>query len=204
MSDMTFKVDYTAIKKKLENYIDSDVRIKNAVNEMAQKVFLRAHGALLREFNTHSITEELKAGPTASNTSNTLGGYGNLSSFLGFFSSQNPTEELHALLNKINMRKVTRRGNVVYFRIDLPEKQEIIAATRMNWGSGTSWAYAVENGEFNGDEALSHFVFKTWSGSRSKQGFQVAGEYTSDNFSPKPYITEILNNFRSRINQTKV
>jgi len=201
---MTFKVDYTAIKKKLENYIDSDVRIKNAVNEMAQKVFLRAHGALLREFSTHSITEELKAGPTASNTSNTLGGYGNLSSFLGFFSSQNPTEELHALLNKISMKKVTRRGNVVYFRIDLPEKQEIIAATRMNWGSGTSWAYAVENGEFNGDEALSHFVFKTWSGSRSKQGFQAAGEYTSENFSPKPYITELLNNFRSRINQTKV
>ena len=201
---MTFKVDYTAIKKKLENYIDSDVRIKNAVDSMAQKVFLRAHGALLREFNTHSITEELKAGPTASNTSNTLGGNGNLSSFLGFFSNQNPTEELHSLLNKISMKKVTRRGNVVYFRIDLPEKQEIMAATRMNWGSGTSWAYAVENGEFNGDEALSHFVFKTWAGSRSKQGFQVAGEYTSDNFSPKPYITEILNNFRSRINQTKV
>ena len=39
---------------------------------------------LIKDFHNHAITREIKSGPTSSNSSGTLGGYGNLFSFIGF------------------------------------------------------------------------------------------------------------------------
>lgn len=205
MANFTFKVDYNALKKMFEDNIDKDVRIKKIVDDYVISLFQRNKKVLLREFLNHSITVELKNGPLAENISNTLGGSeGNLFSFLGFFQTANPTGELEDLLNNLSIRKTTRRGNIVYYNINLPTKSQISDATKMDWGSGTSWAYAVENGNFNGDAALSHYIFKTWLKGRSKTGVQVKGEYSEGSFSPKPYISEILQNFQTRMNNIKV
>ena len=69
---------------------------------------------------------------------------------------------------------------------------------------GTSWAEAVESGEFNGDASLSHYIYKTWMSSRSKKGIQVKGNYSESKFKPTPYMSEILNNFIEKMNSIKV
>lgn len=204
MSNITFKVDYAAIRKIFEQNIDKDDRIKKIVDDHILSIFQRSKKALLREFLNHSITVELKNGPTSENISNTLGGYGNLFSFLGFFQTKNPTSELENLFNNLSIKKTTRKGNILYYSINLPTKEQISDSTKMDWGSGTSWAYAVENGNFNGDAALGHYIYKTWLGGRSKKGIQVKGEYSEESFSPKPYISQILENFQKRMNDINV
>ena len=204
MADVSLKVDYSEITRIFQESIDTDVRIREMVNNFVIQIFKRNKDILLKEFNGHKITNELKEGPSASNLSGTLDGNGNLFSFLGFFHSRNPTAELEELLNQLTIRKTTRKGNVLYYSINLPGKREIESATRMDWGTGTSWAFAVETGNFNGDAALSHFIFKTWMNSRSQKGIQVKNQYSESKFSPTPYISEILENFQKRINNTTV
>ena len=51
-----------------------------------QRRFNAAHKKLLNEFETHPVTREIEGGPDATNTSGTLGGSGNLFSFLGFLT----------------------------------------------------------------------------------------------------------------------
>jgi len=204
MSNISFKVDYNEIARIFAANIETDVRIRDMVNDFVVQVFKRNQQILLKEFNNHKITTELKAGPLASNLSGTLDGYGNLFSFLGFFHTRNPTEELEGLLSSLKIKKTTRRGNVLYYRINLPNKNEIESVTRMDWGAGTSWALAVETGNFNGDAAVSHYIFKTWIKGRSKEGVQIKSQYSENKFSPTPYISEILENFQKRINNAMV
>jgi hypothetical protein len=204
MAGISLKVDYNELARIFESNIETDARIKNMVNNFVTQIFKRNKDILLKEFNNHKITVELKGGSSASNLSGTLDGNGNLFSFLGFFHSKNPTAELEELLNLLTIRKTTRKGNILYYSINLPTKREIESATRMDWGTGTSWAFAVETGNFNGDAALSHFIFKTWINSRSQQGIQVKNKYSESKFSPTPYISEILENFQKRINNATV
>lgn len=202
MSKTTFKVDYAALRNLFIKSIDKDV-IK-IVDQNVVSIFERNKKALLKQFSNHKITVELKNGPFSENISGTLGGYGNLFSFLGFIYTSNPTEKLENLLSSLSIKKTTRRGNIIYYSINLPNESEVADATRMDWGGGTSWAYAVETGNFNGDAALSHYIFKTWLKGRSKQGVQVKGEYSENTFSPQPYISKILENFQKKMNNINV
>ena len=204
MSKITFKANYIELGKIFEQKIDSDSRIGAFVDDYVKNRFQKNKNLLLSEFNNHKITVELRNGPAASNISDTLGGNGNLFSFLGFFQTKNPTIELEDLLSSISIKKTTRKGKVFYYSINLPTKSQIADATKMDWGSGTSWAYAVENGGFNGDAALSHYIYKTWIKGRSKTGIQVKQNYSERNFSPRPYISEILENFQKRMNNINV
>lgn len=199
MTSSTLHFNRAVFVKKFQQYIDKDLRIKQATDKFAQKIFSSAKTKLIQDFNDSKITQELKEGPGAENISGTLG-YGNLFAFLGFWDDQQPTLELEQLLLNISMgRQVTRRGNTVYYKVNVPDRTTIEDVTRLNWGN-TSWCYAIEDGEFNGDAALSHFVYKSWVGGRSKEGFQIEANYSESEFSPKPFLTEILNNFRARIN----
>jgi hypothetical protein len=200
MSNVSFKVNYIELGKIFEQKIDSDSRVGNLVDNYIKNFFQKNKNLLISEFNNHKITVELRNGPGASNISNTLGGYGNLFSFFGFFQSKNPTKELEDLLSSMSIRKTTRKGRVFYYTINLPTKSQIAEATRMDWGSGTSWAYAVESGGFGGDADLSHYIYKTWLKGRSKKGVQIKANYSEKNFSPKPYLTPIFENFQKRIN----
>jgi hypothetical protein len=205
MTSSTLHFNQSVFKKKFEQYIDSDRRIKGTVDKFATKVFTSAKTKLIQDFENSAITQELKQGPQGDNISQTLGGYGNLFAFLGFFDNQNPTEELENLLMNISMGKMaTRKGNTVYYKVKTPDKSEVEDATRLNWGTNSSWAEGVESGDFAGDADLSHFIYTSWVNGRSKEGLQVQGQVRESEFEPKPYLSAILANFRERINGGKV
>lgn len=176
--------------------------VKLAATRVATDMFRRAKVAMLREFENHNITQELKNGNRAANISGTLGGYGNLFSFLGFESGKDPTDNLRLLLNTVEIRPTVFREGVYYFSVNLPTRGEVEEATDMPWESGNSWAYGVEKGMSN----LSYYVYKKWNGGRSKTGFMIPElnyEYSEEQFQPKPYISEILANFRANINDAQ-
>ena len=66
--------------------------------ELAPKIE-EAQKKLVRDFSSHAVTRELQSGPNAPNISGSLNGYGNLFSFIGFDSGQNPTDVIQALLS---------------------------------------------------------------------------------------------------------
>ena len=203
MSLLYFRLDQKAIMKALEAKVAHAPEVQEKANRIIAGLFGRAHQSMMKNFLEHPVTLELKAGSDAANISHTLNGEGNLFGFLGFFDTQDPTGELEDLLMGIGYEQSSIRKNVINYRVmNYPTKREIESASEMNWGRGTSWAFAIENGNFNGDAALSHYIFKSGAG-RSGGGIQVTGyEYSEEKFHPTPYISEVLEKFRDRVNNS--
>jgi hypothetical protein len=203
MSLLYFKMDRVAIQNYLEERVAKTQTVQTKANQVVASLFGRAHQALMKNFLEHPVTLELKAGSDASNISNTLNEEGNLFTFCGFFEGTDPTEELEQLLTRINFEKSSTKKNIIYYRItNYPSKTQISDVTQMTWAN-TSWAYAIETGNFNGAAALSHYIFKTWAGSRSGRGLQIPDEYSEESFKPTPYLSEILGEFQDRINNSR-
>ena len=78
------------VQKKFMGRKYRDQALKKAENH-----FKKAHNKLIKEFEKHPVTKELKQGPFGGNPSRTLGGYGNLYSFIGF-QGGDPTEIVSA------------------------------------------------------------------------------------------------------------
>jgi hypothetical protein len=197
MPAISIKIDRASIEAKIRAAIEKQGGA--VAEEVARKVFKRAYKAMLRDFDQHPITAELRAGSRAVNFSDTLGGYGNLYSFLGFEVGSNPTGPLRDMLELgTNMRMTLFRNNTWYFKVQTPSKAAIEAVTPMEWESGNSWAYAIEDGVSN----LSHYLYKNTSKSRSGTGIQEEGwEINEDlEFKRTKYLSEIFENFRNRIN----
>lgn len=201
MPNTSVKVNFAALRRKLNSAIESSPQIKKLAYDRAYSRFKRAKDAMLRQFNEHPITAEIDAGPNGVNLSNTLDGYGNLFSFIGFFSDAQPTEELKRLLEtRVTFRPTVFRNGSFYFRITYPSRDEIENVTKMPWEQGNSWAYEVESGI----SGLSNYMFKRWDAGRSGRGIQLPFENQEDlNFTPRPYISEILADFRDRINNAE-
>ena len=89
-------------KKKISPLIDLRrspeyiVGVKKIINMEFQMI----KKELISDFNRHPVTVEIEAGPRASNTSGTLGGYGNLFSYIGFNESDRPTDAIRNQLSK--------------------------------------------------------------------------------------------------------
>ena len=132
MSKITFKANYIELGKIFEQKIDSDSRIGAFVDDYVKNRFQKNKNLLLSEFNNHKITVELRNGPAASNISDTLGGNGNLFSFLGFFQTKNPTIQLEDLLSSISIRKTTRKGKWKMIKHKVIERRKMIPPGKHN------------------------------------------------------------------------
>jgi hypothetical protein len=205
MSLLYFRLDQKAIMKALEEKVAYAPEVQAKANRIVLGLFGRAQVAMIKNFLEHPVTLELKAGasnPDTANISETLNGEGNLFGFLGFFQGQDPTFELEDLLSRISCERSSIRKNVIFYKItNYPTKKAIESASEMNWGK-TSWALAIETGNFDGDAALSHYIFRSGAG-RSGAGIQVKGyEYSEERFQPRPYISEILEKFQDQVNNS--
>jgi hypothetical protein len=197
---VSLKLNEKSIRDKIDKALANSPTVKRIAYKKAYGIFYNAKRAMLKAFDRHPITQELLGGAKAVNISGTLDGYGNLFSFLGFHAGSKPTEELRELLEiATDFRQTVYRNRTWYFRTQLPGRDVIESKTQMPWEGGNSWAYAVERNV----SGLSHYMYKRWGGSRSGMGFQLPYENMEDLvFQPQPYISEILNEFRKRINKS--
>jgi len=125
-----------------------------ATKQIEQMALIRFNAILdemMGEFESHPVTVELMdAAQDPQNTPNisgTLGGYGNLFTFIGFDYVDNPAQDLMDFLKEkitIKFGKPTPTG--LPFDVIFPTKEEIWLATPMPWATGRSWAKGIESG----------------------------------------------------------
>lgn len=197
MQSVGVKINSSSIAKKIESAFKEKSKV--IAQSRAYNLFKRAKNTMLKEFDEHPVTLEILAGSRAINFSNTLDGYGNLYSFLGFESGREPIEPLRNLLESTTFNKTAFRNMAWYFKISFPSKEEIRKVTPMDWEVGNSWAESIENGLSN----LSFYMYKRSQASRSGQGIQAGWPINEDLiFTKTKYISKILNNFRYKINNS--
>lgn len=199
----SFKLNNASVLRKLRLAEGRAPSVRRAAYNKAYGMFYYAKTRMIDEFDDSLITQEIQAGPRAENISDTLGGYGNLYSFIGFTAGGDPTEKLRLILQMgTTFNTLGYQTGAWNFRYSLPDRKTLEAASPMpsRWDQG-SWAYKVES-YISG---LSHYMYKKegFRTSFSGTGLEMPFERLEDAvFTGKPYITQILNNFRIRVSKS--
>lgn len=196
---MAKKVTVQNFQKELTAFIKKEVAKKysKSFQQRIVTAFNKIKREMLAEFRNHPITVEIKNGPFAENSSGTLGGYGNLFSFIGFDEGTDPTENIEGLLSltRIEYNREAKDGFIM--TIYLPSKEEIFAETPMPWASGRSWAEGVERGI----SGFGRYLNIESPSSRSGEGVQVNGVIRTGKFKNTPYISALMSKYLKRFQQ---
>tara|TARA_R110002110_G_scaffold166220_1_gene366816 strand:- start:5 stop:568 length:564 start_codon:yes stop_codon:yes gene_type:complete len=157
-----------------------------------------AHEEFLKKFNSHPVTTEIEGGPSASNMSRTLGGVGNLYTYIGFPSGSSPIRPLRILLEKYKIRyHHTKQG--IRITVELPTKEEAFQVTPMPWATGRSWARGIERGI----SGLGRYLVSSRNIAKSRSGkaIEVKGRVRGGRFSNTSYLSTLLNDYYKKIQQ---
>jgi hypothetical protein len=168
--------------------------VKMAVRDEFQKI----KRDTIREFDEHLVTREIEAGANAENISRTLGGRGNLFSFIGFDASEKPTSPIREAFEGMELTStIVRKNGSSESRILYPSKDDIYKITPMPWAEGRSWAAGIEEGISN----LGQFLQKPAPQSRSGGGIQSDNQVSTSQFNRTPYISTIIKSLEKRIQE---
>lgn len=194
---MPAKITNRSLEKELNDFIVAETikKYRSPLQKMVFTAFDQIKKEMIQDFQNHPVTQEILAGPTASNTSGTLGGYGNLFAFIGFEKSSNPIQPILNLLEKsrIEYTKATKTGAT--FTIILPNKTDIFKETPMPWAFGRSWAEGIERGI----SGLGKFLYTdSAETSRSGEGIQSKGVIKGGKFKPTSYISALLKEYEKK------
>lgn len=162
---------------------------------IVRKEFLTIKNQLIQEFLNHPITKEIQGGPSASNTSGTLGGQGNLFSFIGFFDGTDPIKDILNIFESMEVYFTKNIDSGSLFTISFPEPKDIFAVTPMPWATGRSWAKGIESGI----SGLGYYLFIDSPKSRSGEAVQVDGKINVGKFKNTKYISALLAKYKKQI-----
>lgn len=185
--------------KNLYSKVSNNKKFQQQVNKKVQLTVENNKKLALQELENHPVTQEIMSGPGARNGSGTLGGYGNLFSFIGFSDGTDPISPLSKLIKTATMVKKIR-GDVagkqikLKFQLFTPNREQIRLASPMPWEGG-SWAEGIEEGI----SGFSYYMYKKFNAGRSGMGLQTDHELGKAIFTPKKYISEIIENFKKNV-----
>jgi hypothetical protein len=183
-------------KRLIQKEIFNNRNVKKIVRDLVQQEVEKEKALFRAEFESHPVTQELEDGENASNISNTLGGYGNLFSFLGFSRGTNPTTPVKILIQKILLdRNVQVSKNGFKIKVNIPSKDEFGAVTPLPWEGGRSWLLDVERGI----SGLGAFLYGRFTSSRSGSGIQSKYNYSNRVFRNVKYFSQMYNKFIKRL-----
>lgn len=189
---MAGTVNKTLLRKEIFGNRGVKKIARNAVLKKVQFEKVRT----IAEYSNHPVTQELDAGGSASNSSGTLGGYGNLFSFIGFNDNDKPTGSVKKLLKTITVATNVKTKNKNFtFQIIIPSKEDFALATRNPWESGRSWLFDIERGI----SGLGSYLYGSFQESRSGKGLQLRNKYKNTRFRPVKYFSSIYNGFIKRV-----
>lgn len=167
---------------------------------------LQAHkDDLMVKFEEDNITQEILGGVNARNISKTLGGDGNLYTFIGFEASEpNPAQRVPAFLNKNITLSQTgkyseeKSGIRIEFDVLIPTDGELEKEFPMPWEPGT-WLYKITDGI----TGLGEYIYYKFLGpkSRSTAGLEMEYEVREDEFSPKQYFRKMMQDFLKTVDK---
>tara|TARA_Y100000593_G_scaffold35379_1_gene69258 strand:+ start:2807 stop:3397 length:591 start_codon:yes stop_codon:yes gene_type:complete len=186
--------------RQISQKISRSNGFKKAMMQRATDKFKDVKDTLVSNFNNHPITQEIEGGPGGSNVSGTLGGYGNLFSFIGFHNNSDPIAPLRRLINK-NLQllrgprtRITRNRIYQTYKVAYPDIGEFYKYSPSPW-DGRSWIHGVENGL----SGFGHYMYGKFNGSRSGTGVQSTSSKRTKSYKAMEYISEILRDFKRDI-----
>ena len=187
----------SALKRQLPKLTRRDLekRAKQKFNKLKQE--------MINEFRAHPITQEILAGPNASNISGTLGGTSNLFAFIGFSQGSSPITPILEILERVTLQydsdlRGSAKGYGVNLKVNLPTAEEIFAITPLPWASGRSWAEGIERGI----SGLGYLVRK--SGGRSGAAVQSrVKKIRGGGFQNTAYISSFIRKYKKRFEELK-
>ena len=183
-------------KKAIEKAIFTNRTVKKMVRDIVEKEVEKEKILFRSDFESHPVTQELEGGENASNSSGTLGGYGNLFSFLGFNRGANPTSPVKSLIQSIKVdRNVQASTNGFKVRVNIPSKEDFAAITPMPWEGGRSWLLDMERGI----SGLGAYLYGRFDASRSGSGIQSKSKYSNRTFRAVKYFSQMYNKFIRRL-----
>jgi hypothetical protein len=183
-------------KKLIQKEIFNNRAVKKMVRDIVGKEVEKEKALFRADFESHPVTQELEGGENASNISGTLGGYGNLFSFLGFNKGANPTTPIKILIQKILLdRNVKTTSNGFQIKVIIPSKEEFASVARLPWEGGRSWLLDMERGI----SGLGSFLYGRFNASRSGGGIQSKYKYSNRTFRPVKYFSLMYNKFIRRL-----
>jgi hypothetical protein len=186
----------TINKNLIQKEIFNNRTVKKMVRDIVQKEVEKEKALFQKDFETHPVTQELDGGENASNISGTLGGYGNLFSFLGFNQGANPTAAVKFLIQKITLdRNIQASGNGFRVRVNVPSKEEFGAVSRLPFEGGRSWLLDIERGI----SGLGAYLYGRFASSRSGTGIQSKYNYTNKRFRNVKYFSGMYTKFLRRL-----
>jgi len=188
------KINYSSIRDKISK---SDPFIKRGwivAKRKADEFFLPKKRKMISDFLNNPISIEIKDGPSGSNLSGVLSGYGNLFSFIGFEKGSDPIEDLRrgiSLLTQLRKKKYEKLNWV--FTVKIPDLNSLIPYSQMPWQAGASWAIEIEKGL----SGLQNYLNRKrgFSGSRSGTGIQTKNVIREVSANRKKYLSKIFNDF---------
>lgn len=187
------------VNKKDLNLEISKLRIiQRKARQIAEKKLEESKAILINEFSSHPVSQEISAGPNSNNKSGTLGGYGNLFSFIGFSAGEDPVGGwINIIKNRIKINKTQKNigENITYsFGITGITDTELNQA-RMPWEGGRSWIIAIERGI----SGFSFYVSKALG--RSGGGIQSNNKIRGGNYSAVSYWSKMWRNFTKNLDK---
>ena len=187
------KINLRGLRKEIEQ--KGFPQFKEQVAPRIEKKLKQETLRMISAFDNHEVTKEIEAGPGASNSSGTLGGYGNLFTFIGFDQGGDPITPLRSLLARsikiTSMRKQRGRLGLI-IKFTMPSEEQIAAVTPSPW-STESWVTAVEKGMSGLGRYLYSKQTGRFSSSRSGQGIEASIDVRgAGSSSPVEYVSKVL------------
>ena len=105
---MKVKLNQNKIAEAISKNSKMASLIRKEVRSIVEEYVERSKEEMVQEYLNHPVTKEIDNGPEASNISSTLGGEGNLFSYIGFEEGSEPTESVKEILE--NSVKVSTRN----------------------------------------------------------------------------------------------
>jgi hypothetical protein len=183
-------------KKLIQKEIFNNRAVKKMVRDIVQEEVEKEKALFQQDFESHPVTQELDGGEDASNISGTLGGYGNLFSFLGFNQGANPTAPVKFLIQRISLdSNIQATGNGFRVKVNVPSKDEFGAVSRLPFEGGRSWLLDIERGI----SGLGAYLYGRFAGSRSGTGIQSKYKYSNKRFQNVKYFSGMYTKFLRRL-----
>lgn len=193
------------IEKKIAR--DSSRILKAEFETRIMKNFDMVKNEMVKEFLDHPVTKEILNGPSSDNMSGTLGGNGNLFSYIGFEEDSDPIGKVLEEFRKTSIRFSGLIDNGAVWTIFMPAKEDIWEVSPMPWAAGRSWAKGIETG-ISGVGQYLYDLRGELPSSRSGTGIQTKSKLRKKSrFKNVKYISMILAKYEqkfSELNETTI
>jgi len=183
------------VNVNFKKIVNSNKAFQKKAESTIKEKYLESKQNFLENFDAHPVSQEISAGETASNSSGTLNGVGNLFSFIGFNRGSDPIGELRQKLLQKFMFKKSTTGDKLKFIISFPTLDKLKSDTPMPWEAGNSWLAGIERGI----SGFSFYMYKKFVEGRSGEGLQSKNKVRSSVYKRTKYITELVEKFMKDI-----